>query len=154
MRRRRYQTTVEGRLSMKDYRIQNKVRTNPPLSYTTNNDHEKNCIELVTIFMQRLHMVQQQQQETSKIAIPSQHLILTKNEFHVQKCVCSTIKPQQLPYPNMDDVYKCSEFVANFFNYEPLKDPFKPPSFLPSPTQIIEPNKYGSIPPINNPTTT
>ncbi|CAN0168524.1 unnamed protein product, partial [Ectocarpus fasciculatus] len=36
------------------------------------------------------------------------------------------------------DLEKCSEFVTNFLHYEPLERPTEPPSFLPSPGQVLE----------------
>ena len=128
--RQKYNVSIEGRLSMKEYRIQNKVRSNPPSSYTTNNEHEKNCIQIINELLER---------SANDDKLSSRLSLLTAlNEFHIRKCVCSTIKPKLLPYPEVYDVTSCSKFVANFFNYEPLKDPYQPPNHLVSPTQTIE----------------
>ena len=126
----KYNVSIEGRLSMKEYRIKNKVRNNPPSSYTTNNENEKSCIQIINEILKR-------SSKDNKL-LSRMSLLTALNEFHIRKCVCSTIKPKLLPYPELYDVTSCSEFVANFFNYEPLKDPFQPPIHLVSPTQTIE----------------
>lgn len=37
--------------------------------------------------------------------------------------VCTTIRPTQLPYTDIADWKKCSKFVGDHFNYEPLDVP-------------------------------
>ncbi|CAN0551624.1 unnamed protein product, partial [Ectocarpus sp. 8 AP-2014] len=59
--------------------------------------------------------------------------LTTPNEYGVEKFVCTTLRPTLLPYREIYDLEKCSEFVTNFLHYEPLERPTEPPSFLPSP---------------------
>lgn len=37
--------------------------------------------------------------------------------------VCTTIRPTVLPYPDLEDWQKCSKFVGEHLNYEPLEVP-------------------------------
>ena len=64
--------------------------------------------------------------------------LTAKNEFKVEKFVCTTVRPTQLQFRELYDLNKCSEFVAHFLEYEPLENAVDTPSTLPSSTQVLE----------------
>ena len=45
---------------------------------------------------------------------------------------------RQLPYKDVYDADACADFVANYIQFEPLEDPLRPPSCLPSPTTVLD----------------
>ena len=127
--------TAEGRLSTKKARIQKlKVSTQkttipPTTSYVKNNQNEILCQEIAS------HVVQVLLKKSPYLV--DRIFVTVNNEYQVPKCVCTTLKPELLPYPTLHDAVKCAEFVAHYFNYEPLDDPLMPPLSLPSPSQLI-----------------
>ena len=132
--------TVEGKVSRKGQRIRklNEIRmrsdtqATPPNSYTSNNETEKICEVIVSDFLHRFQV------KNPELQFFNQLLILAENEFGISKCVCSTLKPTLLPYPSIHDSIECSEFVAHFLDYEPLKETCQPPKVLPSPSQVLK----------------
>ena len=64
--------------------------------------------------------------------------LTSKNEFGVDKFVCTSVRPTQLQYREMYDVKKCATFVAHYLDYEPLENPTEPPTSLPSSTQVLD----------------
>lgn len=131
--------TVEGRTSTKEIRICNVSERNSndtisqetaPKSYISNTEKEKICLANILDF-------------TQLFLRDNRHLrdrlyITSKNEFGVSKCVCSTIRPELLPFPKLHDIDECSKFVSHYMDYEPLEDPCKPPCTLPSPSQVLK----------------
>jgi hypothetical protein len=63
---------------------------------------------------------------------------IAKNEYGVDKFVCTTLRPTLLPFKEVYNLEEAAEFVSNFLHYEPLEDPVNPPSCLPSPSQVLE----------------
>jgi len=63
-----------------------------------------------------------------------------ENEFGVRKLVCSTVRPTQLPFPELYDMHGCASFLAGYIIYEPLEPPMEPPKVLFSPTETL--NSY------------
>lgn len=127
--------TAEGRVSTKKARIQRlkestqRTTISPATSYVENNQNEILCEEIASHVVKML---------LYKSPILVDRIFVTvNNEFQVPKCVCTTLKPELLPYPTLHDAANCAEFVAHYFNYEPLDDPLMPPSSLPSPSQVI-----------------
>eukprot|EP00605_Chrysophyceae_sp_TOSAG23-4_P002278 GSChrysophyteH1.ASY1.ANO1.2523.1 assembled CDS len=59
------------------------------------------------------------------------------NEYGVKKLVCSTVRPTQLPFPELYDMYGCASFLAGYIIYEPLEPPQEPPKVLFSPTETL-----------------
>lgn len=121
--------TFEGNKSRKKDRIKKlqelKGKINVPSSYVCNSEKEEICNLLVNRFISE-----------NKVS-DFEEFVTVKNEFHVIKCVCLTLKPSLLPYPNLYDANDCAHFVANFFEYEDLEDNCRAPEFLPSPSQVI-----------------
>ena len=129
--------TMEGRISRKGQRAQklncNKEERVPPANtYTANSETEKICEAIVSDFVRRFQGKYPESQFHNRL------LIMAENEFGVSKCVCSTLKPTLLPYPSIHDSTECSHFVAHYLDYEPLKDPWQPPTLLPSPSQVLK----------------
>ena len=123
--------TVEGRTSQKRHRCQTLVRceqsvSSAPLCYKKNSEKERICEAIVDEYVQNNPHLRQRL------------FIMCKNEFGVSKCVCSTLKPTLLPYPDIYDSSDCSRFVAHFLHYEPLEIPDQSPQILPSPSQILQ----------------
>ncbi|CAM9659426.1 unnamed protein product, partial [Ectocarpus sp. 12 AP-2014] len=100
-----------------------------PEGYTSNSNKEELCLEYINNFRVQF----------DKLYPGRRRLFLTApNEYGVEKFVCTTLRPTLLPYREIYDLEKCSEFVTNFLHYEPLERPTEPPSFLPSPGQVLE----------------
>ncbi|CAM9372664.1 unnamed protein product [Chrysoparadoxa australica] len=99
-----------------------------PDSYVINSDKEALCLEYIGNF----------RKEFEALYPKRQPLYLTaQNEYGVEKFVCTTLRPTQLPYREVYDLASCAEFVAHFLHYEPLEHLTSPPRVLPSPGQII-----------------
>jgi hypothetical protein len=47
-------------------------------------------------------------------------LLCPANEFGVNKFICTTIRPTQLPFKEVYDYRTCAAFVSEFITYEPL----------------------------------
>jgi len=60
-----------------------------------------------------------------------------ENEYGVRKLVCSTVRPTQLPFPELYDMHGCASFLAGYIIYEPLEPPTEPPKVLFSPTETL-----------------
>jgi len=43
--------------------------------------------------------------------------------FTLQKLVCTTLRPTQLPYISLYNWDGCADFVADYLNFEPLNPP-------------------------------
>ena len=67
--------------------------------------------------------------------------LIAKNEYGVDKLVCTTIRPTLLPYPELggcDTLESCAVFVAHFLQYECLVNAHQLPSYLPSSMHILK----------------
>lgn len=121
--------TFDGLKSRKRERIRDlqKSKRDPSVisSYFENSEKELICNEISKQFVERHRHLNHE------------YFLVVKNEYNVPKCVCSTLKPELLPYPKIHDVVECSLFFANFFDYEPLENESRVPEFLPSPSQVI-----------------
>ncbi|KAL4859287.1 Dynein regulatory complex subunit 7 [Chlorella vulgaris] len=60
------------------------------------------------------------------------------NECGVQKTVCTTLRPTQLPHIDLQDLDTITQFVAEFVKCEPLELSDKPPSHLISPASLLD----------------
>ena len=126
--------TFEGRTSTKSLRTR-KIKCNEscflaaPSSYTEKNEKESICEAIASDFAQIF--MERYPQFSNRL------MVMAENEFQVSKCVCSTLKPELLPYPTIHDSTECSDFIAHYFDYEPLEDPCNHPKTLPSPSQVL-----------------
>uniref|UniRef100_A0A2S2P3Z5 Coiled-coil domain-containing protein n=1 Tax=Schizaphis graminum TaxID=13262 RepID=A0A2S2P3Z5_SCHGA len=78
--------------------------------------------------------------EQFKIKYPNRRplVLVLLNECGVQKCVCTTIKPSRLVYPDLKDWTSYSEFVAKHITYIKLEEPLAVPNKIMSPTTTLE----------------
>ena len=129
--------TIEGKICTKYERIErlqnNRYYQSAPKSYVTNKDAEELCIALAKEFESYNNTTETQLEPSKANAL----IIVADNEFGVSKCVCTTLKPELLPYPELYDVDGCSGFISKYMEYEPLHDPCQPPMCLPSPSQVL-----------------
>ena len=65
-------------------------------------------------------------------------LLAPKNECGKRKFICTTIRPTKLPYTELYEWKKCSDFIANFLEYEELTIPNKLPKIIPSPANVLQ----------------
>ncbi|CAI6342726.1 unnamed protein product [Macrosiphum euphorbiae] len=117
---------LEWRNTLYEYTVNEK---NVPESYTKTTSIEKLIILYANNFVEQF-----------KIKYPNrrQLVLILLNECGVQKCVCTTIKPSRLVYPNLRDLISYSEFVAKHITYIKLEDPVTVPNKIMSPTTTIE----------------
>jgi len=124
--------TSEGRVNTKMKRIQAFRKTmdegSIPFGYTINSTKEELCLEYVGSFLEQFTTIR------PKRLVP---YMVTENECGVSKFVCTSLRPTQLPIPELYDFYECASFLAGFIHYEPLDPPDAPPSVLPSPNMVL-----------------
>ncbi|KAL4458559.1 hypothetical protein ABPG75_013424 [Micractinium tetrahymenae] len=60
------------------------------------------------------------------------------NECGVEKAVCTTLRWASLPHTELHDLADITQFVSEFFAYEPLEDPTQLPTHLVSPWSLLE----------------
>jgi len=66
-------------------------------------------------------------------------LFLTpKNECGIEKFICTTLRPTQLKFPDLNQYSGCAEFVADYLNFEALDPPIDLPLTLVSPTTVLD----------------
>jgi hypothetical protein len=61
-----------------------------------------------------------------------------RNECGVEKFLCTTLRPSQLPFTELYDWERCARFVADFLRYDPLEDPLAYPAHVPSPWSVFQ----------------
>ena len=83
------------------------------------------------------HLIQYRKEFSLKID-PNRDLFLyPKNECEKYKFICTTIRPTKVPYPELYDYVKCSQFVSEFIEYEELSPPNEFPKYIPAPDNVI-----------------
>jgi hypothetical protein len=125
--------TADGRLSTKTQRAEDCRRkiTSAPETYRSNSTKDELCHEYVQSFNEQFVSLY------PKRKIPYMY---ADNEYGVRKLVCSTVRPTQLPFPELYDMHGCASFLAGYIIYEPLEPPTEPPKVLFSPTETL--NSY------------
>lgn len=121
--------SFEGRLSTKRRRIQ-KLQESKVHCHQENSQYEKICEAIANDYV--INFLKKRPEMRDRV------IVLATNEFGLTKCVCSTLKPTLLPYPEVYGCHQCASFVANYLEYEPLEDPRNPPKFIPSPFQVLD----------------
>lgn len=121
--------TSEGVRSTKEERIRALRHDALPASFRTNSRKEELCMEYVEDFRRKFVDL-----------FPDRRplLLCPPNECGVAKFICTTVRPTQLPYRELNDVHECALLVANFMDYEPLTDPLEPPEVIPSPYSVLQ----------------
>lgn len=131
--------TAEGRLNTKSQRQRDLLKTKftlAPESYKSNNTKEELCLEYINTFIEQFSNIYK------KRRIP---FMVAENEFGVRKFVCSTLRPTQVPVPELYDLYECASFLAGYNLYEPLDPATETPKYLFSPLQVLESNTGDSF---------
>lgn len=65
-------------------------------------------------------------------------LLFPPNECGVEKFVCTTIRPTQLPFQELYNFKESVEYISNFMSYEILEDPRQYPTHIPSPYSVLQ----------------
>ncbi|XP_012937903.1 dynein regulatory complex subunit 7 [Aplysia californica] len=100
-----------------------------PPSYKDNNPKEQKAIRLCKMAIKQFR----------DLYFDRRPLFLKPlNEFGVQKLVCTTISPTQLPYKDLLDWPDVAEFVAGYLSYDPLQPPHMLPEHLYAPQTVLE----------------
>lgn len=60
------------------------------------------------------------------------------NEYGIEKIICTTIRPSEMPYRGLYDIRDCALFLSNFLAYEPLENPIRYPEYIPSPEIVLK----------------
>ena len=125
--------SAEGRFNTKLKRVEeckrNQHSINLPESYLHNTTKEELCAEYIQKFINQFLSINPKRKRPYMIA---------ENEYGAMKFVCTTLRPTELQYTELYDMYECAIFLAGFILYEPLQIPTEPPHILPSPLQTLK----------------
>lgn len=88
-----------------------------PRSYSTHNAQEESIIRLVNQYQKDFRGIYSNRRDL---------FLLPKNEFGVEKFLCSYIKPTRLPYADLQDYRSISKFTAEIIKYQPLDKAYDP----------------------------
>lgn len=125
--------TADGNLNTKTQRQRDIIRSdnnaNIPETYRSNNTKEELCLEYVHSFIDQFMNIYPNRK------IP---YMIAENEYGVRKFVCSTLRPTQIPIPELYDMYECASFLAGYITYEPLEPQTETPRFLFSPQLVLD----------------
>ena len=121
--------TADGRLNTKKRRLveckKGAYVNSVPSSYKVNSTKEELCFEYIKQFNEQFKALYPFRKPLYMIA---------DNEVGVPKFVCSTLRPSQLPYQELYDLYEVASFLSGYMIYEPLDSPFISPPVLCSPS--------------------
>lgn len=125
--------SADGRINTKRERAKDckkaSYASTVPDSYKSNNTREELCLEYIESFLK---------QYKSLYPKRKQPYMIIDNEYGLQKFVCSAIRPTQISFSELYDMYECSAFLAGYVLYEPLDPPTKPPRIIFSPTETLK----------------
>jgi hypothetical protein len=124
--------TSDGRLNTKVQRqkdIKFEMSDSCPDSYKTNTIKEELCLEYIRSFIEQFSAIHTDRK------IP---YMVAENEMGVKKFVCTTVRPTQLPIPELYDMFECASFTSGFVIYEPLDPPSEYPKYLFSPSLVLD----------------
>lgn len=123
--------TADGRLNTKRHRAAGyrKQMDAAPVSYRTSSTKEELCFEYIGSFLRQFAALY------PKRKLP---YMLATNEYGVKKFVSTTVRPTQVPFQELYDMYECASFLAGYILYEPLDPPKEPPSTLFSPATTLD----------------
>lgn len=65
-------------------------------------------------------------------------MLYPPNECNVRKPLCATLRPTELPYPELYQEDGIASFVSNFIKYEELEGPVSYPETVPSPWSVLQ----------------
>lgn len=125
--------TAEGRMNTKNERARDikseALKTKLPPSYLGNDTKEELTLTYIQSFLDQFTAQNPKRQRPYLVA---------ENEYGVKKFVCTTIRPTEIAFSELYDMYECSSFMAGYILYEPLDPPIKPPRILFSPTETMK----------------
>ena len=116
-------------LSAKRSRSASSNRTSASTSYLVESPKETACLAHVDAFYAAF---------VAKNPKRAPLLLAPANEFGVRKFVCTTLAPTKLPYPSIYGAEACAKFTAQLIDAELLEHPASLPSYLPSPTFVLQ----------------
>ncbi len=121
--------TFEGRKSRKASRVAALTLRSHDCarSYTSDSRKETLCNQYLLAFSQRFGSLFPNRREL---------FLLPKNEYGVEKFVCTTLRPTLMPYQELYSLDSLAAFMSRFLHYEPLEATNQFPVVLPSPTQV------------------
>lgn len=153
----------------KSSRVQEKLNQDPKnrpsdisAPYLSNTRKESVCLELLKLFLESYFSCHKPKKNryNHDSSIKLKIFFSAKNEYGIEKCVCTTIRPTLLPYAPLYDYATCASFIAHYLEYEPFEpsqndsrngnstydSKLSLPStslsefdlILPSPTQVLE----------------
>jgi hypothetical protein len=125
--------SAQGRFNTKARRIKALQKSQDlralPDSYTSSSVNEELCFEYVKSYIAQFKSVYPNRQEP---------FLISKNEYGVEKFVCSTLRPSLVQFTELYDMHECAVYLAGYVLYEPLDPPGEPPASLPSPGQVLK----------------
>ncbi|XP_033625449.1 dynein regulatory complex subunit 7-like [Asterias rubens] len=105
------------------------IDENQPFTYKENSIKEKLVLQFAENFRrQYVHLYRDRKPL----------LLNPLNECGVEKFVCTTIRPTQLPYNELYDYDGCAEFVSDYITFDPLVPPIELPKAMISPTRVLK----------------
>eukprot|EP01147_Barroeca_monosierra_P005095 gene5095-6989_t len=121
---------IEDRIKRASKSVTNFQRREPepPLSYQVNSEKEIKTLAIVRNFEQQ-YKILYKQRKPLRTVFP--------NECGVEKFICTTIRPNRLPYEDFDRHETISAFVADYIAYDQLENPVEMPNIIPSPTYTL-----------------
>ena len=125
--------SAEGRINTKRERAKDckksKYAASVPDSYKSNTTREELCLEYIDSFLRQFKSLYPKRK---------QPYMIIENEHGLRKFVCSAVRPSQIPFSELYDMYECSAFLAGYILYEPLDPPTRPPRIVFSPTETLK----------------
>lgn len=128
--------TADGRLNTKNRRqadikklSKNSFYNDDGLnSYKTNTKKEELCFEYVKSFSSQFSNIYPNRKPL---------LLMAENEYGVKKFLPTAIRPTEVPFVELYDLYETVSYFAGYLQYEPLDPPNETPKVIFSPTQTL-----------------
>lgn len=122
---------IETLVSQKNVKCGNFAKISDlPYCYTENSAKEELVLEHVKDYERQFKLVYKEHSRRTLLLYP-------KNECGIEKFICTTMRPTQLPFLELYDWIHSAGFISNFLQYEELNPPDHFPHFIPSPTNIL-----------------
>lgn len=100
-----------------------------PESYNSNSKKEELVLEYVDNFKTQFQYIYPDRKTL---------FMAPYNECGIEKFVCTTIRPTVLKFSKLFDWKECAQFVADYLQFRPLKEPTEFPQILYSPTHTLK----------------
>jgi len=99
-----------------------------PESYRANTPKEELMLEYIRKYESQFENIHPKRRRP---------MLAPRNECGMRKFICTTLRPTQLPYPEVYDYKRCAQFVSDFIRYEPLELAGQLPQHMPSPSATL-----------------